>query len=170
MPYLSLTSRATMHAPFTDETQILLVTITHADLADPIRLSSDPTERITTDPLVYGTVSNGETYLFVIMGAMVPDDQKGVPPRTTLTFDNVAAETVALARSFLTPATVDLSVVFASGPDLIVQQFTGLQTTKVNYDESSITFEISREPFFKEPYGSRQTKSYFPGLHTILSS
>lgn len=170
MPYVPLSARRTMFEERTPELEILLVTITHSLLTQPIRLSSDPTERFSIDPLVYGTTSNGDEYLFVLMGAVLPDDKKGSPPRTALTFDNIDSRYVELARSFTSPAYVELQVVFASAPDLVTQHYTDLRMTGVHYDESSLTFDISREPYLSEPFGARQTKFYFPGLHGLSSA
>lgn len=164
MPYIPLSARRTMFEERTPELEVLLVTITHPDLAAPIYLSSDPTERLSTDPLVYGTRSNGIEYFFVLMGAVLPDDRKGTPPRTALTFDNIQSSYVELTRSFTSPAFVDMKVVFASAPDLVTQHYAGLRMTRVSYDESSLTFDISRELFLSEPFGARQTKNFFPGL------
>jgi len=170
MPYIPLSARRSMLEERTPELEVLLVTINHALLAEPIRLSSDPTERFSIDPLVYGTTSNGIEYSFVLMGAVLPDDRKGSPPRTALTFDNIDSTYIELARSFNQPATVDLSVVFASAPDLVTQSYTGLRMVRMTFDENSLTFDISREPFLTEPFGARQTKNFFPGLHGLPSA
>jgi hypothetical protein len=167
MPYIPLSARRSMFEERSPELEVLLVTITHVDLDEPVRLSSDPTERLSTDPLIYGTTSNGNEFLFVLMGAILPDDRKGSPPRTSLTFDNIDSRYVELARSFTSPAYVDLKVVFASAPNLVTQHYTGLRMTRVSYDESSMTFDISRELFLSEPFGARQTKNFFPGLHGL---
>lgn len=170
MPYIPLSARRSMFEERTSDLEVLLVTINHALLPAPIRLSSDPTTRLSVDPLAYGTVSNGLTYSFVLMGAILPDDRKGSPPRTALTFDNVDSTYIELARSFTEPATVDLTVVFASAPDFATQSYAGLRMTRVSFDESSMTFDLSREPFLSEPFGARQTKNYFPGLHGLPSA
>jgi hypothetical protein len=170
MPYVPLSARRSMFEERTPELEILLVTINHSLLASPIRLSSDPTERFSIDPLVYGTTSNGLQYNFVLMGAVLPDDRKGSPPRTALTFDNIDSTYVELARSFIEPATVNLQVVFASAPDLVTQAYNGVRMTRVIFDEATMSFDISREPFFSEPFGARQTKNFFPGLHGLPSA
>lgn len=170
MPYVPLSARRSMFEERTPELEVLLVTISHTLLTAPIRLSSDPTERFSADPLVYGTTSNALQYNFVLMGAVLPDDRKGSPPRTALTFDNIDSSYIELARSFNEPATVDLAVVFASAPNLVTQSYAGLRMTRMSYDENSLTFDISREPYLSEPFGARQTKNYFPGLHGLPSA
>lgn len=159
-----------MVEPFAGETLVSLLTFTHPDLGAPVRLSSDPTQRLTTDPLVYGTVSGGLEYQFVFMTVSHPDDFKGAPPRFTVSFDNIDATFVEIAQSFLTPATLSVKEVFASAPDTVVNSVSGFSTINFKFDDSTISFEVSREPFIVEPHGSRMTKHAFPGLHGIESA
>lgn len=165
-----VSARRTMVEPFSGETLVSLLTFTHADLAAPIRLSSDPTQRLSSDPLVYGTISNGVEYQFVFMTVTRPDDEKGAPPRFTISFDNIDATFVELAQSFSTPATLDMEEVFASAPDTVINSASGFSTTNFRFDDSTISFDVSREPFIMEPHGSRMTKIAFPGLHGIDSA
>jgi hypothetical protein len=159
-----------MYEQHSSEIEVLLITITHALLAEPIRLSSDPTQRLSVEPLEYGTISRGETFKFVEMAAILPDDQKGVPPRTAIAFENIDSAYVDLARSFIEPATAMLEVVFASAPDYVTQRYTRLRTTKVSGTETNITFDLSRIHLQTEPFGARQTKAFFPGLHGIANA
>jgi hypothetical protein len=170
MPLIPLTTRRAMHSEQTGEVEVMLVTVTHPNLDAPVRVSSDPTQRLSVDPLRYGTISNGVEYPFVLMSAILPDDTKGSPPRTALVFDNIDSDMVALARSFINPATADIDVVLASAPDFVTQRYAGLKITRSNYDETSVTFDLSREHLTFEPFGARQTKVFFPGLHGIASA
>src|SRR5687767_5829272 len=104
----SLSFRQAANAPVTSEHFIVLVTIEHAVLVEPIRLSSDPTQRLSTDPLIYGTVSNGLEYQFALMGVSLPDREHGVPPRAGLVFENVTADIAEQLRSTSVPATITM--------------------------------------------------------------
>lgn len=170
MAVIPLTVRRTLLAEHSDEVEIALVTFTHPDLAAPIRLSSDPTERFSVDPLRYGTTSRGQQFEHILMSAIVPDDQRGVPPRLALVLDNVAVEMVETLRSFSEPATAVVEFVLASAPDALYQKFARLQTTRVAYDAESITIDLAREPFVSEPFGQRQIKHFFPGLFGLPSA
>lgn len=165
---ISLAARKEMNKPATGATPITLVVIEHEDLEEPVRLSADYTETLSVEPLMFGTVSNGQTYRFALMSANLPDDQEGSPPRTTIVFENVDQDQVAVLRS-MSPfkvATVSLYVVMASSPDAIEVEFTGLNGGRVDYDAGQITMEISREPVASEPWPcDRMTKARFPGLH-----
>jgi hypothetical protein len=170
MAAIPLTVRASMYAEHTDEVEVALITIDHDDLDAPVRLSSDPTERLSSDPLRYGTTSNGNEFDFVLMQAVTPDDRKGTPPRVQLVMENVGFDVVEVAQSFTTPGTATIEMVLASAPDTVIQTFRELSIVRCSWDESSATFELSREPFVSEPFGARQTKNFFPGLHGIPSA
>lgn len=170
MAVIPLTVRSAMYAEHSEEVEVALVTITHDDLAAPVRVSSDPTSRLSTEPLRYGTESRGEEYYFVLMSAIVPDDRKGTPPRVALVFENIEANFIETAQSFTTPATASIELVLASAPDTVIQAYRGLRIVRCSFDEASATFDLSREPFVSEPFGARQTKNFFSGLHGIPSA
>ena len=163
---VSLNARAAMQGQQTDQVPVMLVTIRHPELSAPAYLSSDPTERISADPLVYGTRHNGLVFPFVLMGSVLPDDQDRSPPKSTLVFENVERDMAKPLRSILSPVTVDLVVVLAGTPDVVEARFTRLRGTRASYDDSQIAFDISREPFTSEPMpAGRMTAERFPGLH-----
>jgi hypothetical protein len=60
---LSLNFCKALFAQEAGEVAIFLRTITHPSLVTPIRLSTDPTARLTTYPLTYGTVSRSTTFM-----------------------------------------------------------------------------------------------------------
>ncbi len=162
---VSLTMRAAGHSQSTSEAVAVLVTIAHPSLPQPARLSSDPTKRLSIDPLAYGTVSQGHEFAFVMMSALLPDDQQDGPPRSTLVFENVDRDMAAPLRVITTPVSVDLRVVMAATPDAIEQEYTGLQGVRSAYDAHQVSLDISREPFTSLPWpAGRMTKNRFPGL------
>ena len=162
---LSLTVREAANADHTGEVPIVLVVIDHDDLDAPIRLSSDPTERLSIDPLRYGTVHDGEEYEFVLMSAIVPDDVEDKPASVSLSFENVVADMASIIRAVRSPPTVTLRTVLASAPDDIEIEYTGLMGIRGSYDPSSVTLDASREPISAEPWpGQHMTQHRFPGL------
>ncbi|KQP82852.1 DUF1833 family protein [Methylobacterium sp. Leaf117] len=166
---VSLNARLAANADQTDQVPVVLVTIRHPSLSAPAYLSSDPTERISADPLVYGTRHKGIVYPFVLMGAVLPDDEKDSPPKTTLTFENVDSDMARAIRS-ITPgtyATVDMTVVLAGTPDIIEARYTNLRSVRGSYDAAQVSLDISAEPLTAEPWpAGRMTVSRFPGLFT----
>lgn len=171
MRRLSLTARTTQDAAASDEVEVILVRISHPDLDAPIRLSTDPTERLCVDPLTYGTRSSwpdssANPYLFVLASALLPDDQEDAPQAAQLVLEVVDREMATPLRSTTERATVDIAVVLASSPDLVEMEFRGLRLVGVEGDAAELRLSISREPLTSEPWPSRRmTHAAFPGLH-----
>ena len=166
---VSLNARVSANAAYTDQIPVMLVTIRHPALTVPARLSTDPTQRTSLEPLKYGTRHTGDLYDFALVSAVLPDDQRDAPPKTTLVFENVDRDMAAPLRAIPpgTFASVDLVLVLAGSPDVIEWQATDMRGVRGGYDASQVTLEISREPFTGEPWpAQRMTKSRTPGLFT----
>jgi hypothetical protein len=150
--------RLALQSGQTIENPLLLITIEHEDLPEPIRLSSDNTVRLSDEPLLYGTKSrlSGSTsgagnlvipadFLFVLMSFALPDDQEEGTTSTDLVLARVDDEMVDVVRSFSTPATVHFHVVLAGDPDYVDFEWTDLRTISTGWNDASITLTISRE-------------------------
>lgn len=166
MRVLSLTLREALNAQETGEELIVLVTITHPDLEDgPIRLSSNPTTRFGTAPLLYGTVSRGDTYLFVPFSAVLPDEKDEAPPASQLMIDNIDREMIRLLRSTITPASVVIEVVRGSDVDEVEIAVPAFDLANASYGDASITLTLGIDAMVTEPYPSGTfSPSAFPGL------
>jgi len=169
MRTLSLTFRQAMFAQESGEVAVFLLTISHPSLVDgPIRLSSDPTSRLSTDPLSYGTVSRGETFLFVGMEIALPDEQEKSPPATKMIISNVDRSIIPLVRSINSPAQVKMEGLLVS--DLATVEFTvpQLDIINVNYDAGQLTFDLAMDALAIEPYPYLTfSPAVFPGLYTV---
>lgn len=172
MRRVSLNARTAMDAATTDEVEVALITIEHPDLPAPIRLSTDPTERLSTDPLLYGTRSTWmganpitEPFLFVMASTDIPGDLEDAPASATIVLDNVAKDTTALMRSFIDRPTVHLAVVLASSPDLIEVEYRGMVMVGAEGNAGEISISVTRAPIEDETVPmDRFTKDRFPGL------
>lgn len=163
---IALTTRREIAAQATAAVPAMLITITHSSMAAPVRLSSDPTVILSTDPLLAGTRSGGNDYLFVLLSAILPDDLSESPPSVTLAFANLDKDMVAVLRGVTTPATVALTVIDARDPDTPLATYTDMQAIRGSYNASQVTLEIGREPFTSEPCPAwRMTKDAFPAIH-----
>lgn len=163
---VSISARAALQDGQTDEVLVMLVVITHPNLSEAVRLSSDPTVRLSADPLAYGTRHQGKVYPFVLMGAILPDDQDKSPPKTSLVFENVASGMAEAVRSIRTPVDVEIRLVLASTPDVVEVRYTRLRGVRATYDAAQVSLDISREPWTSEPMpAGRMTADRFPGLH-----
>lgn len=154
MRVLSLNFRKALFSQESGEVPVFLATITHPSLAAPIRLSTDPTSRITTDPLVYGTVSRGNTFLYAGIDLTLPDEQDRSPPASKLTVANVTRDLIPLARSVPSPASVKIEAVLASALDTVEISFPAFQMTNLVYDVASLVFDLTLDALVTEPYPS----------------
>lgn len=173
MRRISLNARLAHEAPASADPEVALFVIEHPELPVPIRLSTDNTERLSTDPVTYGTRSTWrganpitDPYLWVIASTVLPGDSDETPAAATLILENLDSEMVELVRSFTDPATIHVAVVLASTPDLIEAEWSELMLMSSDINAGEITLSISRDEIELEPFPSgRMTRNRFPGLH-----
>lgn len=169
MTTVSLNFRQAAYGSETGRVLIALMTLTHDDLADPILLSTDPTQRLeeyTTDTeVVYGTVSRGDNYIFLPMRLKLPSDTDEGPGEMTLEIDNVHRQYTETIRSIITPVTLKTELVLDNTPDVVEAQWPGFLLTNIKYNSSVITGTLKLETLEKEPFPAGTfCPSYFPGL------
>lgn len=173
MRRMSLNARQAYEDENTDEIEVLLVVIEHESLAAPVRLSTDPTERLSADPLKYGTRSiwNGadaktDPYQFVLVFAEFPSDLEDAPAAARMVIENVTNDIAKTLRSITDFASISMAVVLASSPNVVEAEFRNLKLVKSEGDAGEFTLNLSRLPIEEEscPTG-RMTKDRFPGLH-----
>lgn len=168
---LSLNARRGLDASYDDDVWIVLIEFDHPDMEAPIRLSTDPTERISDEPVIYGTRSSWrganpvtEHWQFVAAQLELPSDQEDVPAAVRLTIDLFDSSIPALLRSFNTRASANVAMVLRSSLDTPEQQFLGLEVTEGSYG-SQISISSSRKPIEEE--GAPMDimgRQRFPGL------
>lgn len=169
---ISLTKRTAPEAMSSDEVEVVLITITHEALSMPLRLTTDPTERLTDDPLVYGTRSTWggadpltDPYLFILASAVVPGEAEDAPATGQIVLDVLDARMAEVLRSITSPALFSMAVVMASSPDHVEQQWIDLMLVSVEGDAGAITLNISREEIEQNLFpAGRMTRRFFPGL------
>ncbi len=174
MRRLSLNARLAQEADASAEIQVVLFEVTHPDLEAPVRLSTDNTERLSDDPVTYGTRSSwcgadpaSEPWLWIVANALLPSDLEDAPAAARIELENLDSAMVELLCSFVAPpATVRMAVVLASSPDLVEAEWSGLQLMSVDVDAGSITLSLSREEIEAEYFPTgRMSRARFPGLH-----
>lgn len=151
MRQVSLTFRGAMNAQETGEVPVFLMTITHPALSEPIRLSSNPTTRLSDTPLMYGHISRGSTYLFIPFGLILPGEKEGSPPVAQITLDNIDRTITDLVRSVSTPPKVKLELVLASAPDAVEIELPLFDMVAATYDASSVTISLAINALASEP-------------------
>ena len=139
----------------TDEVFLVLLEIDHADLSEPIRVTSDGVQ----------TVSNGDTFVAYPFELSLPNNPETGISQAQLTIDNVSQDIITSIRNITTPPSVVIQVVLASDPDTTEAEFSGFELKNVSYDALTITGTLTIESFMNEPYpGGSFLPSTFPGL------
>lgn len=162
---LSLNFREAINAQESGLVVITLLTITHADLAEPIRLSTDPTTRVSTTPLAYVTTSRGDDYYFVPMQIAPPDEKEGAPPRSQIRISNVTREVMQLIRSITTPPKCKMEWVLDTDLDTVEIESPELDIVDSNALAGELTLELSLNSMAAEQYPVDSfDPSAFPGL------
>jgi hypothetical protein len=173
MRLFSLNARAAYDAATTDEVEVVLFRFEHASLVTPLHFSTDPTERISTEPLAYGTRSTwmcadpqSEPFLFILAAAEVPGDMEDGPATGVIVMDNIDAGIIDVLTSFTDRATCHMAVVLASSPDAIEAEFRDLKLIAHSADTGEISLQLSRVPIEQESVPmDRMTKERFPGIY-----
>lgn len=172
MSRISLHMRQTQAAATTDAVEVGLFEFSHPDLDAPVRLSTDNTERLSSDPLIYGTRSSWrganpehEPFLFVGLQFERPSDQEDTPAAARLVLANVSADIGKALRAVGSPPHVAMALVMAATPNVIEAEWRDLRLVSVDGDAGEIRLAVTRQPIHDEPFPYlRFTKHSFPGL------
>ena len=151
---VSNTFKSTAFGSQTDEAYLVLLTIDHEDLDDPLYVTSNG----------IAVISGGNTFLPYPFTLTLPDDTERPFSRGRLTIDAVSQTWLAI-RWFNTPVSITIQVVLASDPDTVEVEFPDFELTELSYNEQTISGSLSIESFTEEPFpGDAFIPSFFPGL------
>lgn len=144
-----------MFASQSADVPIILVTISHPDLDEPICVNSSGVS----------VVSNGVTYAPFPFELTLPNDEDSAAPKAKLVIDAIDRSIVAAIRSIQGPPSVAFQVVYYSSLDTVQASFSDFQLTNVTYDQGQVTGDLTIEDFTVEPYPQGSfTPGIFPGL------
>lgn len=167
MTTVSLNFRKESYAAETGHVPIMLITFNHVEMAFPIRLSTDPTQRVVeTDSIIgYGTISRGETYAFMPMRLKLPDDTDSGPGDMQIELDNVDRVMVATIRNIHSPLNVRVEIVMSNAIDTVDLVWPEYILTNIQYNATTITGTMTLENLTREPFpGLIFTPSTAPGI------
>lgn len=152
---VSPTATQALLAPTTDEAFLFLCQINHSSLTEPIRVVNNWED----------CVSNGDTYIKFSFRVTLPDDSADNMPRPTLEIDNVDRAIYDAVRAMDSPATVSISIVMASTPDVIEMGPLVFTMRRVESDATTVKGELALEELWAEPFpGDSFNPSNYPGL------
>jgi hypothetical protein len=148
-------TRRAFYGAETDDAFLILMTFTHAELAEPIRVSSDAVD----------TTSRGQLFVSYPFDLALPDDDEQRAPRARLVIDNVDRQIVAVLRGLTSSPVLTLEIVRAAEPDTVEAVFHDFRLRNVRYDSHIIQAELTIEDFTAEPYPAGSfSPSLFPGI------
>ena len=169
MTTVSLNLKEAAFAPETGRAPIVLITLSHDDLEDDIRISTDPTaelEELTTDTQkVYGTTSNGKDYIFLPVRIKLPDDTDEGPGEMQLEVDNVHRAYTETIRNVFTPVTCQADIVMDNALDTIDASWPEFKLVNITYNGTTIIGTLKLETLEAEPWPAG---SFVPSYFSML--
>ena len=145
-----------MFARETDIVTVALLTIDHASLAEPIRVSSDAVD----------TTSRGNLFIAYPFELTLPDDEEDSQARASITIDNVGRGVIAALRSATgAPPTLLIEIVKSTDWDEVEASISGFVLSNVRYDIFTIQGDLMFDNRLNEscPTG-RFTPGFFPNV------
>lgn len=153
---LSQALLAQLYGQQSDDPFLTLVTLSHPEFADDIRLVNN-----TVD-----ITSNGQIYSAFPMNIVPPRDDGETTREVTIVFDNVSLELLDELRTATVSIQVKLDMILASNPDEIQMSLGELKIKTVSYNASTITAQLYLDDFFNteltsEKYNPTDWKGLF---------
>lgn len=138
------------------EPEAVLLTITAANLAEPIRVCDHPD----------GVTSGGVFYKFAAFTVGFGGASMDEPSKTArLEVDNIDGSLMLAARTVKNRPRLDVRVVRLSEPDVVEQSLIGVRMDDVEVDDNRLSFTISPRDFKREPAcAARYVMARTPGL------
>lgn len=152
---LSNTLLAQLYAQESADPFLCLLTISHADFAQDIRLVNN-TEDIT---------SRGDLYQAFAFKVRLAADDKDARRDVSVELDNASLEFIDELRSITSPLSVKLELILASQPDVVQIEQGNLKTEGFTYNKTSIRFTLTLDDFLNTKMTSESyDPQNFPGL------
>lgn len=165
MRYVSLDMRALLQGTSDeDDLGVLLATITHPDIEEPVRLSSDNKDLISTEPYVRGTKVGEVEYIHAIRGSKLPESTDTSPQGELVINDLDGSLARAVRVISPEPATISMAIVRASQPDIVEINVGEWEITSLTSKAGTLTLEIADSDRDEPLPSHRMSKNLLPGL------
>ena len=152
---VSSTFKSASYGSHTDEAYLVLLTIDHDDMVEPLHITSDGVS----------TSSGGVSFIPYPFSLALPDDTERPFSQGKLVIENVSQRIIESVRSFSTALSVTMQIVLSSDPDTVEIEYPDFDLIDISYDEQSISGNLSILSFVEEPFpGDSFIPSDFPGL------
>ena len=152
---LSTAALKAVYGHETDDVFLILLTLDHAGLDVPIRVTSD----------AVSTFSREMEFIAFPFNLILPDQTEGQAPKARLTIDNVSRDVLAALRGLQTPPQVIMEIVRHADPDTVEAFFPDFTLTNLRYNALTLQGDLTIEDFTAEPYPAATfSPAGFPGL------
>ena len=145
---------AELSAQETGTAWLVLLTIDHPDLDEPIRITSD----------AMATASQGFIFEPFPFEITLPDDVEGRTPQASLQIDNTSQEIIALLRGMTTPASLTIQIVRSADPNVVEREWAGIEWRSSQYDVAAITGTLTIDELAAEEFPYITFDGRFKGL------
>lgn len=134
--------KSTLAQTSAPEAPLILLEITHPDLALPVRVVND-TQDVT---------SNGDLYVAVPFRCELPDDLENQQPKARLAIDNVGRDLVYWLEisGGGEGSSVHVMQIMRSAPDVVEWEIT-MQLANVRITQAEVSGELNFENLFGRP-------------------
>lgn len=157
-----LSLRQSMEASFSDEVNLIFVTLSHATLADPIRVVLD------TKDYVY----SGNTFIgFPFDIQLLSDDEQ--PPTAKLSFQNVDSEIGHAVRLLTSPPRLKIQLLHSDDFDLFVTPRVAIGTPDVislGDELFLINIQVTAQDVSGDIKGWDYLQRVYPGLRVTQAA
>jgi Domain of unknown function (DUF1833) len=150
---LSVDGVTELSAQETGTAWLVLITVDHPDLDQPIRVTSDGVE----------TISQGNVFAPFPFEVTLPDDVEG-RAQALLKIDNTSLEVIALLRGLASPPVLTLQIVRSADPDVIEGEWVGIEWRSSQYDVGAITGTLTVDDLATEEFPCVTFDGRFKGL------
>ncbi len=152
---LSTIARRALYSQETDVGFIVLLTINHSSLSEPLRFAAWD-KNIT---------SRGNEYIKFPFEINFPQDSVNAAPRAQLRIDNVDRQIVKTLRTIKTKATATVEIVTTEDNNFVEASYSGFELRDIQYDAFAVTGSLEPESFIREPFPFRRfTPGAFRGV------
>lgn len=152
---LSTDALKAIYAPHTTEAFLILLTLDHETLHEPLLISSD----------AVNTTSRGKDYISFPFELVLPDDRENTTPRARLVIDNVSREVLSAIKLLNTAPSIKMEIVRSGDPDTVEAAFPDFKLTNIKYNALTIQGDLTLEDFTAEPYPATIfSPSTFPAI------
>ena len=151
---------------------LVLIEISHPSLDAPLRFSTDMTERLSDDPLSYGTRSAWrgadpatQPFSFAAVDVEWPGERADTGPEARLFVSAIGTDVIDALRSVTEPPVVHMAKVLSTQPDVIEEECLDLEMHDVSADAVTLECALSHLPIWVELFpADRMSPDRFPAL------